>query len=205
MLRYIPTKSIEGNRKISINISTRWKRNFTHSFFCSGSSHSCLFSMATETVLWRSHHNRLWLQLGVCATKPGPLTQLPAAPHVGSHHGWGWSWENVGAEVPGRILDQKCVEHRQSWQAERLWVCWWHWDVSLQESTGCLPGSLLHRTPFHWQNKRLFLSAFDLRKKITVIRIRSAESKDVIKTWLLRSKQQWRHPRTDVTQLEKST
>lgn len=80
------------------------------------------------------------------------------------------------------MLDQKCVKHRLSWQAERLCVCWRHWDASLQESTGCLPGSLLHRTPFHWQNKRLFLSAFDLRKKkSTEIRKRSAESRE--KMW----------------------
>lgn len=38
-------------------------------------------------------------------------------------------------------------------------------SVGAQGSAVCLPGNLLRRTPFHWQNKRLFLSAFDLRKK----------------------------------------
>lgn len=75
-----------------------------------------------------------------------------------------------------------------------------------QGSAVHLPGNLLHRTPCHSQNKRLFLSAFDLRKKHREKRQVSRElGENVSKNWLLRSKQQPGHLRIATAQLEKST
>lgn len=92
-----------------------------------------------------------------------------------------WSVSEHGR---GARLCRSCAKHRQSHQGERLCVSRGGWDtVGAKRSAVCLPGNLPHRTPFHWRNKRLFLSASDLRKnkKTTGRRERSIESKE--KMW----------------------
>lgn len=119
MLRYTHTKSIEGNRKISIKTSIRWKGKFTYSFFCSRSSHSCLHSMAMETMLWRRHHNRLWLQLGALCHKTMASHSTTSSTTCGQPLWLGlalgkcWSRrarQDAGPEVCGKADRQKrCV------------------------------------------------------------------------------------------------
>lgn len=65
------------------------------------------------------------------------------------------------------------------------------WDmVGTQGSAVCLPGNLPHRTPFHWRNKRLFLSVSDLRKKKKhkqKTKVNREQGENVSKNWALRS------------------
>lgn len=109
MLRYTHTKSIEATERYLLRHPLGEKGNSPiHS------SVAVHLTPASTVWPWRQCFEGdittdYGFSQGLCATKPWLLTQLLPAPHVGSHCGWGWPWVNVGAEEPGRMLDQKCV------------------------------------------------------------------------------------------------
>lgn len=171
-LKYIHTKPLRLIERYMLGCQAKvvhWERKFPHSFFCSHSSCSYPLGMVTKTHSEDAIPRSSSSAIGSALWHHGlPLSYL-------QYHMWAatmsQSWPICSVwsvSEQGRMarLCRSCAKHRQSHQGERLCVSCGGWDmVGAQGSAVCLPGNLPRRTPFHWRNKRLFLSASDLRKK----------------------------------------